>query len=69
MPKMTGFDLARKIRKIRSDIPIILCSGFREKDYAEKAQKAGISDYILKPLKKRVIAETVRRVLDEKKPE
>jgi YesN/AraC family two-component response regulator len=32
MPKMTGIVLAEEIRKIRSDIPILLCTGFKEKD-------------------------------------
>ena len=30
MPKMTGIQLARELTGIRSDIPVILCTGFTE---------------------------------------
>ena len=27
MPKLTGLDLAREVKRIRPDIPIVLCTG------------------------------------------
>ncbi len=65
MPNMTGVDLAEKLLQIRSDIPIILCTGFSYKVTPEKAQSIGIREFINKPLSPRELAESVRRVLDK----
>ena len=35
MPKMTGDEMARHMRAIRPDIPIILCSGFSERIHSQ----------------------------------
>jgi len=66
MPKMTGLDLSAEIRKIQSDIPILLCTGFKDKDIDDKIQKVGITEYVIKPISRREIAIAVRKVLDEK---
>jgi len=64
MPGMTGYELAGKIRQIRPDIPILLCTGFEEKDIMEKMQKTGIKGYIMKPVNRRDLAVAVRRLLN-----
>jgi CheY-like chemotaxis protein len=66
MPHMTGVDLAKEMMRIRPDIPVILCTGFSERITEEKARAMGIRAFTMKPLNMRVIAETVRRVLDKK---
>jgi PAS domain S-box-containing protein len=66
MPKMTGMDLARKVLEIRPDIPIVLCTGFSKVVDAESAVAAGIKGFAMKPLTRREIATTVRKVLDER---
>jgi CheY-like chemotaxis protein len=65
MPHMTGFDLTREIKNIRSDIPIIMCTGFNDETDLAKANEIGIQEFIMKPLDKRLIAETIRKVLDK----
>ena len=64
MPKMTGDQLAKEILNIRSDIPIILCTGFSEKISEEKAKGIGVRQYIEKPLNKHDLAVAIRKVLD-----
>ncbi len=66
MPNMDGFDLARQIKGKCSEIPIIICSGSQDDTDIDKIKFADINDFVLKPLKRRDMAETVRRVLDEK---
>ena len=66
MPKLTGSELALKISEIRTDIPVILCTGFSHKITEEKAREMGIKAFLLKPILKGMLAETVRKVLDEK---
>ena len=66
MHNLTGDKLALKLAKIRPDIPIILSTGFSHEITEEKAKEMGIKAFLFKPILKRVMAETVRRVLDEK---
>ena len=64
MPNMTGKDLAKELMSIRSDMPIILCTGFSEQVDEQKAKEMGISAYVMKPIVMRQIANTIREVLD-----
>ncbi len=66
MPSMTGDQLAQKIMAIRTDIPIILCTGFSEKMSNEKAESLGIKDFLMKPVLLNDLSLTIRRVLDNK---
>ena len=67
MPKMTGDKLVKEFLNIRSDIPIILCTGFSEKIDEKKATAIGAVDYIEKPVDQYDFAFKVRKVLDKKK--
>lgn len=64
MPNMTGVKLAGEIMSIRSDIPIILCTGFSEFISEERAKQMGIRKFIMKPIARRILAEAIREVLD-----
>ncbi len=64
MPYMTGLQLSQKIKEMRPDLPIILCSGYSEKLYKEKALAMGISRYIQKPLDMDNLARVIRQLLD-----
>jgi PAS domain S-box-containing protein len=64
MPAMTGDRLARECLQIRPDIPVILCSGYSEQISEKKALHMGIRAYLLKPFSRRILAETIRKVLD-----
>ena len=65
MPEMTGVELAKEILALRADMPIIMCTGFSYAVNADKAKAAGIKAFAMKPLTKREIARTIRKVLDE----
>jgi PAS domain S-box-containing protein len=65
MPNMTGEELANELMFIRPDIPIILCTGFSRRVTEKKAKAMGIQAFIMKPILKQELAETIRRVLDE----
>lgn len=65
MPKMNGDKLAEQIKEIRSDLPIIICTGFSKKMSSEKTREMGINSVLMKPLTLADLANTVRKVLDE----
>ncbi|WP_084813673.1 cache domain-containing protein [Desulfogranum japonicum] len=64
MPKMTGEQLVRKILEIRSDIPIIMCTGYSAEMDAEKAAMMGIQTFLMKPVDYAELARSVRDALD-----
>jgi PAS domain S-box-containing protein len=66
MPKMTGDKLAGELIAIRPDVPVILCTGYNAKMSEEKAKGLGIKAFVMKPLVKKDLANTVRKVLDAK---
>ncbi len=65
MPGMTGMDLAKEIKLIRHDIPIILCSGFSGMSAQENIRGSGISRFIMKPVHFPQLARVIREVLDK----
>ncbi len=67
MPNMTGAELAPMLRKIRPDIPIIICTGFSEQIDEEKAKSMGISGYIMKPILKDEISRMIRKIFDDER--
>jgi PAS domain S-box-containing protein len=65
MPNMTGMELAKELLKLRSDILIILCTGYSEHINEEKAKGNGIRAFIMKPVVLNEISNTIRKVLDD----
>ena len=52
--------------QIRSDIPVIICTGYSSMIDEEKAKELGIAAYVMKPIIMAEIAKTIRQVLDSK---
>ncbi|MBM4283676.1 MAG: PAS domain S-box protein [Deltaproteobacteria bacterium] len=64
MARLTGFELAREVLKLRPDLPIILCTGFSEAVSPEKAKALGIKEFVMKPLSINELTAAIRRALD-----
>lgn len=65
MPQMTGAELSKKLMEIRSDIPVIICTGHSSLIDEEKAKQLGIAGYVMKPVSMSTIAKVIRKVLDK----
>ena len=65
MPGMQGLDMVHQIRKVNREIPVIIISGYRHFDYAQKAIRFGVEDYLLKPLKALEINQTLRKMIEK----
>ena len=66
MPNMTGDKLAGELNKIRSEIPVILCTGFSEMMSKEKTEALGIKGFLMKPVVTKNLSRMIRKVLDKK---
>jgi len=64
MPKMTGDELAVELLRIKPGMPIILCTGFSAMIDEDKVKAMGMRAFVFKPILKRDLAETIRKVLD-----
>ena len=60
MQGMTGIQLIKKILDIRSDIPVILCTGYGE---IKEDKKLGIRKYLVKPIKLAKLQSTIEDCL------
>jgi len=67
MPRLTGFELSKKILVIRKDTPIILSTGFSELVNKELVKSSGIRKFILKPILKSQLSVLIREILDADK--
>ena len=68
MPRMTGFDVAREIKMIRPDTPVLICSGILEQKDMEKFMVLGIRQFISKPIRISTMAKAIRDELDLNNP-
>jgi len=64
MPYMTGDVLIQKLRTVRNDIPVILCTGHSDLITEKKIQEQGINRFVMKPYKIHTIAKIIREILD-----
>lgn len=70
MPRLNGIELAKQIRDNFSNIEVVVLSGYDEFDYAQSAIRAGVVEYLTKPMKKEELIAALERVknrLDRKK--
>jgi CheY-like chemotaxis protein len=65
MPALTGIELAKDLMAIRPDLPIILCTGFKDLVDGKQSKAIGVRELLLKPYLRIDLARTIRKVLDE----
>jgi DNA-binding response OmpR family regulator len=65
MPRLSGFDLCRKLRAHRAtrDIPVIVLTTKSEVESEVEGLEIGADDYIPKPIEPRRLLARMRRVL------
>ena len=67
MPQMSGIDLAKEIKSIRTGIPVVLSTGYAQMLSEKPAAKLGVEAVVAKPVPLRTMAETIRNVLERKR--
>ncbi len=64
MPGLSGIDMADELKKLRHDIPIILCTGFSDTTAEKKVEELGIKAFLMKPFVLDALSQTIRMALD-----
>ena len=65
MPDKNGLEVASECKKIRPDIPVILCAGFSE-PAVPVGIASGVGEFLMKPVLKKDLALTMRKLLDDR---
>lgn len=63
MPHMSGLELARHIRRIRADVPVILTTGFLSPETEADARAAGIDEVTVKASTVADLSSAIARVI------
>ncbi len=64
MPGLNGIDAVKLLREHGCETKVIVHTAFGEFDYALEAIKAHVFDYILKPMRRDKIVQTIRACID-----
>jgi len=59
MPFIDGLDLAERLKEVCPNTEVVLITGNSEFEYARKAVKLGVADYIVKPFEKEELIVTL----------
>lgn len=62
MPEKSGLDIIREVKQKNLKTEVIIFSGYSEFKYAQEAIKYGALDYLLKPVTKEILQESLQKV-------
>ena len=62
MPEMNGLEFIDILRKENEQIPVIVMSGFSNKEYLLFSIKLHLSDYIIKPINHEIVTASLEKV-------
>ena len=63
MPSLSGLDVARAVRAIRSDLPVAIVSGFIDERLLSQAKAAGVIELLVKVMDTSEFADAVDRLV------
>ncbi len=66
MPRMTGLELLQRVKEREPDKPVVIMTGYADKDVILQALKADADDFISKPINLLQLRTTIDRVLEKK---
>lgn len=64
MPVMNGIELISRIRAWNASTELIVLSGYNEFEYAQKALRYGVRDFLLKPMNPETVVSLVNGIRD-----
>ncbi|NLH00895.1 MAG: response regulator [Clostridiales bacterium] len=70
MPGISGLEAVKEIKRVHNDVKFVIVSVYEYFEYAKQAVELGVSEYLIKPVKKASLVETLTRIarqLDEER--
>lgn len=64
MPGCDGLELIKRAKEISPNTEFVIISGYRYFEYAQTAIRYGVSDYLLKPINKKELNDTLERIAE-----
>ncbi|WP_419954833.1 response regulator transcription factor [Neobacillus niacini] len=65
MPEITGLELLKMAKELHIFPVIIVISAYSEFEYAQEALRLGVINYLLKPISKKALIESIEEALKE----
>ncbi len=65
MPGIDGIEAIKQIKAINSDIVFVIITAYEYFNYAKEAINLGVHDYLLKPINRGKVAETLESICEE----
>ena len=66
MPKLSGIETLREIRKIDGEVPVIIITGYGTQKEEKEALQYGVTDFISKPFNTSQIISVIDRILEKR---
>lgn len=63
MPKITGIDMARAVKTLRPDLPVVLATGYRSVEDLDKGELHLVERVIYKPISRHDLARVLKETL------
>lgn len=64
MPGLSGLEFISELKALNVDTPVIILSGYANFEYAKRAIKLGVKEYVMKPIKKPEFVELIQGYVD-----
>lgn len=65
MPRLTGVELASRMLTLRSDLPIVLCTGYSAHIDSDSAKELKIRSFMRKPIDSAALLETIESLVSQ----
>ena len=66
MPGINGLELVGRLREADGDVPVVLITGYPDRNISARAAAAGVKDVILKPLLDENLIKRIRRAIQDR---
>jgi CheY-like chemotaxis protein len=68
MPGMSGLEMAERVKETRPWLPVVIVTGYGSPDNEARAEAAGVSGFLRKPLSPEMIEGSAQKAFSEKDP-
>lgn len=63
MPKLTGVDTLKELKKVSPQIKVIIATGYKSAEIVKEVSTLGANDYIMKPFETKEVLSKITRLL------